>query len=560
MIRGIRAPVAPPRPPITLQVPADLLSDPEFQKSAAGLAALAPLTLTVLPLGSMPPPPPTLRSQFVRRSAVSPLAGKASAPATGSDPAPKAPDDAPGSSFHLSLGKRIGAGLMLGLSFAGGWLGGLATAIWHGPTISITQQIPLPPAPPAPAPPPPAYTPTPKKTVEQPAPVVHHHKTAVHHLHRKFTPPPVVLHTPPPPPTLEPPPEINFAPEPPTLPDLPLPTVTLTPPASEAPAPAPAASTETPAPATVAETPAPAPAASTETPAPTTVAETLAPAPAASTETPAPVAKTSAPAASTQTDAHPITDAINDYVLGNHLNQKYLLSVPEQPGAAEHVQTGLEVTSGYAMAGTAMETVTALHAASEATALGAQAQALGFAAQQAAAAGNLTQAGALAAQARATGNFAMQVGNQAKAAAGVASGLSIAGGGIAVVDGGIDLGKGFATTSTVKELHRVANARMHELKREHEVTPEAQQDYQHVNQQLNELHKLATHRKERGGAKVVFGGMMIASPFTGPAAPIVGGVGAVGYLATSIVPHFFHHHPKPAAPPAVVVQQAQPQH
>ncbi|MHB2019403.1 MAG: hypothetical protein ACYCW6_20835 [Candidatus Xenobia bacterium] len=242
--------------------------------------------------------------------------------------------------------------------------------------------------------------------------------------------------------------------------------------------------------------------------------------------------------------AGPTRGSVNHYVEDNHLDSKYLLpggdaqpaaGADAQAAAGGDVHTGLEVTAGIPMAGAAINTVTALQAAHAATALAGQAQSLGAAAQAAAMTGHLTQAGALAAQARATGAQAMALGNRAQAAAGLAKGFSIAGGAVAVVDGGVDIYQGVSATNTITELHHVATNRLDDLSRAGRITPSVQSDYGNVNTELNHMQDHATRQTVGGGAKVVFGGMMIASPFTGPAAPIVGGIGALGYIITSIV-------------------------
>ncbi|MHB2020466.1 MAG: hypothetical protein ACYCW6_26320 [Candidatus Xenobia bacterium] len=106
------------------------------------------------------------------------------------------------------------------------------------------------------------------------------------------------------------------------------------------------------------------------------------------------------------------------------------------------------------------------------------------------------------------------------------------------MDGGIDIYHGVVSARTVHQLDRVAHQRLAELKHQGLATPAARADYQQVERELRTLRHHAVGRDVRGGAKVVFGGMLIASPFTGPAAPIVGGVGAVGYLGTTIWGHF----------------------
>ncbi|NDD28074.1 MAG: hypothetical protein EB084_07395, partial [Proteobacteria bacterium] len=205
----------------------------------------------------------------------------------------------------------------------------------------------------------------------------------------------------------------------------------------------------------------------------------------------------------------------------------------------------------------------------QATAIGAQAASLQAAAQAAAAAGHLQEAAALAAQAKAAGAQAMSMGATAKgmganamalgekaqAAANIAKPAMIASGAIAIVDGGIDIVKGHNTAETATELNRLARAEMQRTIDAGKDTEGVWDDYVNVHYQLHDMKHDAHFREGVGGAKAVSGGLMVAAPFTGPAAPIVGGVGAVGYLGASIVGHV--HHPTHTQPLITHPAQAQ---
>ncbi|HEY4002167.1 MAG TPA: hypothetical protein VGO93_25065 [Candidatus Xenobia bacterium] len=235
------------------------------------------------------------------------------------------------------------------------------------------------------------------------------------------------------------------------------------------------------------------------------------------------------------------------------------LGVTVPQGDSTKANTALEVGSVIPLAGTAVETVTAINAGNAALSLAGQAESLAAQAQAAAAAGNLQQAAALGSQAQHDGALASALGSKAQAAANVAKVTSIVGGSIAVVDGGIDIGTGAHEIHQANRLTRAVDADVHSLADQGQLTPDLAHQADQARHGLHHLKVKGEHRVERGGAKVVFGGMMIASPFTGPAAPIVGGVGAVGYLGTSVaghihpvkavkaIGHIFHHHHAPQA-------------
>lgn len=548
---------APPANTITVQVSPEVFQMASFQKTLHDLANSAPVTVSVTsspqaaaPYPQMPVCYPTLvmapgYATPVPALAVlgmvpwTPIASPAAAPqnpqvanpyaapappqapappAASAPPAPVSNENSentsPCSKFH-----RIGCGLLVALTLAGGAIGIVGTHVGSTPpppptscsTTIINNNFPQAPAPSQPV----VTTPAPQQQapVEKPAPsqhkpVRHHHPH--HPAPSQPTPapaPPVVVIPTPEPPAPEQPPVVTPDPEQsvptPTVPDAPPPVVT--------PAPEP----------TVPETPAP----SQGTPATDFRAQ------------------------------HPVTSAVNDYIRVNHLNPNFLLPEQKMPtGTAEQVQLGLQGAGVVTTAETTLETVTALHAAGQATALAGQAHALGAAAQQAAAAGNLARAAQLGAQARAAGAQATALGEKAQAAANIARPLSIASGAIAVVDGGIDIHKGVKDGRTINELQHIANFKADELQQNGQMTPEAEQDLQNANAQIKDMKHVSNVRKGTGGAKVAFGGMMIASPFTGPAAPIVGGVGAVGYLGTTIFQHVFHHHHQAPKPAPVVAQ------
>lgn len=200
----------------------------------------------------------------------------------------------------------------------------------------------------------------------------------------------------------------------------------------------------------------------------------------------------------------------------------------------------------------------------QAQALGGQAQMLGQAAKTAAAAGHLQQAASLGqqaqvaaagakaagaqamqlgSQAKATGAKAMNLGDKAKGAAHVAKALSIFSGSIAVIDGVIDIGKGVQESNKVEELKNVANGAFDELTYDWQAgeytfndLANAALDLDDVTQQLNEMESRATQREARGGLKTFCGGLLIASPFTGPAAIPLAIAGGLCYLIASFLP------------------------
>ncbi|NDD31333.1 MAG: hypothetical protein EB084_24035 [Proteobacteria bacterium] len=204
-------------------------------------------------------------------------------------------------------------------------------------------------------------------------------------------------------------------------------------------------------------------------------------------------------------------------------------------------QLALEVGSTFTLAGTAFHTLTALQAAHSATALAASAHATAALAQGAAASGNLAKAMALGAQAKAQGAQALSLAESAKAAAGTAAVLSVVSGGIAVVDGVTDIHQGVVTKNQVVELdHVAADALAANADASGQVSEEVKADYDAVHGRLGQMTRQASRDQVAGGLKTVFGGMLIASPATGPAAPIVGAIGAVGYLGTTILHAIFH--------------------
>lgn len=209
--------------------------------------------------------------------------------------------------------------------------------------------------------------------------------------------------------------------------------------------------------------------------------------------------------------------------------------------AAAQAQIALKAGAVVPLAGTAFHTLSAMESAHAAAALAASARVSAGAARAAAAARNLPEAARLGALAKAQGAEALATAHSAKAAAHTAGVLSMVSGGIAVVDGAISIHQGIVTKNKVVELHHVADGKLAEIASpDGQISQEVQEDYDAVKARLGGLTRQASRQQVAGGAKALFGGLMIASPATGPAAPIVGAVGAVGYLGTSILEAIFH--------------------
>lgn len=237
------------------------------------------------------------------------------------------------------------------------------------------------------------------------------------------------------------------------------------------------------------------------------------------------VAKSTTKAAGKSVGTHPISDVVNRYVKSHGLGDAFLVG---------HIQRGMRAGALAGTAGMAGATAVALHGAHMATSLGAQAHAVGAAAKAAHSVAGMAQATQMGAR-------ATQIGHVAKVAAGVAAPLSIVGGALAVFDGGIGIYQRQKTVDNIHDLQQVARHRMHQLRRQGKVTRAVERDYARVQAQLARAEHHARVHQAFGAAKVVFGGMMIAAPFTGPAAPIVGGVGAVGYVATTVAEVAYEH-------------------
>ena len=145
----------------------------------------------------------------------------------------------------------------------------------------------------------------------------------------------------------------------------------------------------------------------------------------------------------------------------------------------------------------------------------------------------------------------MSLGNKAQAAANIARPLTIASGAVAVVDGSIDIYKGATTVQQVNELNRFARNDMQNKINAGQADNQAFTDYVNVHYRLKDAKDVAHFHEAIGAAKVASGGTMIASPFTGPAAPVVGAVGGVGYLGSSVYGTVYDHYHKAPLPVSV---------
>ena len=254
--------------------------------------------------------------------------------------------------------------------------------------------------------------------------------------------------------------------------------------------------------------------------------------------------------------SHEITDAVNRYVRQHQMGNPYLLR-ELQVGSRAGATIG---TVG--MAGASVVAITGAHSAlalgAAARGLGAAAQGMGAAARSAGAVAAAThnaaglaqaaqmgaQASQMGAQAAQIGGRAAQIGGIARTAAAVAAPLSIVGGALAVLDGGVDVYTGWRSSEGIEALQAVAQHRLAQLQHAGKADRAVMREYRNVMRVLDKAEEQAEMHEAFGAAKIVFGGMMIAAPFTGPAAPIVGGVGAVGYIGTVIAQHVMEDEPE----------------
>lgn len=243
----------------------------------------------------------------------------------------------------------------------------------------------------------------------------------------------------------------------------------------------------------------------------------------------------------TQAQNYPITAAVNKYIAEEGLNEKFEISKDKtETTITDNVkkgQTGVEIGAAGALGVSSVNMLKALSLGNKALGLGAKAKELAAAAKAAAAEGNYAKAVALGNQAKATGAKAMKLGERAKNAAHVAKVLTYVSGGIAVVDGGIDLYRGIHDMHTVNKLKDVANSAFAKAPHTETTQNKMQKDYDSVMQQLDKLAAKGVKRTAVGGAKTAFGTILLIAPATGPAAPIVGTIGSMGYLGTIIYDH-----------------------